>query len=199
MVFVLNLFSSDSLRKLLLSYFLVKYYFLPQKLEPSSTSLLQNQARSMPSPSLPLTPLSAPPRQGLRKPMECLDCGQRGHTKDNCPTPKNLLNFCARCLSTSHPIYECPSIRDVCQICRNNNLGDLAYGHLRYVSENLTFSYYSWIILARCITRWTNPDASTYRGISLHPASKSGLTRRGSTLPHKMPSTPVVKECFEMF
>ena len=71
-------------------------------------------------------------------------------------------HFHFRCLSTRHKHWDCPSIRDLCTVCRDNNLGDLAYGHIRFEFSlfPVTANYFP---LESFILRGTNGGVSTSR------------------------------------
>lgn len=65
----------------------------------------------------------------------------------------NLSHICIRCLGTEHSYSDCPYIANVCVKCKDNKLGQIATGHLRFVLFYSLKSYHYFSFLARCITR----------------------------------------------
>ena len=73
--------------------------------------------------SLPVTPVTT------QKTPSCQICNDPSHVKYSCPRRND---FCPRCLRRDHKIVDCSFIRELCQICDQRGLGDLAYGHARF-------------------------------------------------------------------
>lgn len=92
----------------------------------ASTSALVTPNKPILGP-LSLTPGPTPPNfPKLAKP--CDYCGSTsGHEKRDCP---KKLEFCPRCYRTDHRAFEC-ELRDLCSICSQQGLGDMAFGHTR--------------------------------------------------------------------
>jgi len=72
---------------------------------------------------LPVSAATLPPSPSL----SCRDCGG-SHNPRECPRS----DFCVRCLKM-HKHWDCPSLREICPVCREAGLGNLAYGHTRDV------------------------------------------------------------------
>eukprot|EP00092_Neocalanus_flemingeri_P102787 GFUD01131485.1.p1 GENE.GFUD01131485.1~~GFUD01131485.1.p1 ORF type:complete len:503 (-),score=87.45 GFUD01131485.1:80-1561(-) len=108
-------------------------------------------------PTLPLTPLSAPPGSNPQhRHKSCFDCGEPGHIKPDCPKRKKL-DFCVRCLDPAHKFWECPHIHEQCQICLDNKRGALAYGHqkqIHFVTEKAKRDLITQVIPAYIFRDW---------------------------------------------
>ena len=90
--------------------------------------------------SLPVTPVTT------QKTPSCQICNDPSHAKYSCP---HRNDFCPRCLRRDHKIVDCSFIRELCQICDQRGLGDLAFGHARFgpsliakLNSNFNFKYF---------------------------------------------------------
>lgn len=97
---------------------------------------------------------SLPPTPSTPNPPTCSECHKIGHFGINCPV---RLEFCARCLSRDHEVYECPSIRDPCQSCLDSGYGKLSFGHteqIHYVEEPDKRELIAEYISRVCLSDW---------------------------------------------
>ena len=132
-----------------------------------------------PTPGTPL-PWAPPNCPDISQPPPSLRCGgckELGHTQRFCPRYSKLVKtpeVCCRCLSPKHRANNCSFSGAICTQCRDNNLGKLAFGHLRFSLPKIFLV--NTTLSGKFMLSQIQPFALKLPACCLFTASPSGIT-----------------------